>query len=303
MTVPYTKPPTTLDQQVQLLAARGMDVGEEEEAKRLLARVSYYRLSGYWYPFRAHGSEQLRPGTQLSMVHALYSFDRELRLQMMAAIEQYEIALRTQITYHLTNNTRSAMPHNAATVFSDTSRHSTWLAKVREEVERSRELYIDHFKSRYDGFPDVPLWVASETMSLRTLSELYEHMASAPTRVAVAAYFGVNQHILESWNLFLSFVRNLCAHHARLWNKELRIRPAFPRQEPIWDPVRGKDRQQARLFTLLVVLRKVVGAFPFFDSWATKVETLIDPIASQGRNYISMGLPSMDWKTDVLWAR
>lgn len=298
MTVPYTKPPTTLGQQVQMLVERGMVVGDEEEAKRLLARVSYYRLSGYWHPFRTYGSEQLRTGTELSTIHALYTFDRKLRLIVMEAIEQFEIALRTQITYHLTNNAKSGMCHAAASVFSDASRHPAWLVKVRDEVDRSREPYTEHFKQKYSGFPDVPLWVASETMSMRTLSDLYENMASGPTRDAVAAHFGVNQHILESWNRFLSVVRNICAHHARLWNKELGIKPAFPKKEAIWNHVRGGGR----LFTVLVVLRKVVGSFPFFESWATSVEMLVDPWASVPFYSKAMGLPPT-WKTDVLWAR
>lgn len=40
------------DEQIDLLSERGMDVGDRDTARTTLQRVNYYRLSGYWYPFR-----------------------------------------------------------------------------------------------------------------------------------------------------------------------------------------------------------------------------------------------------------
>ena len=42
----------TYARQVEILAGRGMDMGDRESAAATLRRVNYYRLSGYWYPFR-----------------------------------------------------------------------------------------------------------------------------------------------------------------------------------------------------------------------------------------------------------
>lgn len=39
-------------QQIDILRSRGMKFEDEVEARRTLERVSYYRLSGYWYPHR-----------------------------------------------------------------------------------------------------------------------------------------------------------------------------------------------------------------------------------------------------------
>ena len=39
-------------QQLQLLESRGMIVTDNAKALNYLERVGYYRLSGYWYPFR-----------------------------------------------------------------------------------------------------------------------------------------------------------------------------------------------------------------------------------------------------------
>lgn len=45
------KRPATVDEQLGILRARGMCV-DERLARQWLASVSYYRLSGYWYPYR-----------------------------------------------------------------------------------------------------------------------------------------------------------------------------------------------------------------------------------------------------------
>lgn len=64
-----------------------------------LAMANYYRLSGYWYPFRAV-ENTFRPGTAFEQIWRRYTFDRHLRLLVMDALERIEITLRTQFAYH-----------------------------------------------------------------------------------------------------------------------------------------------------------------------------------------------------------
>ena len=45
------KDPTTIDEQIHILSERGMQV-DADLARQWLRSVSYYRLSGYWYPYR-----------------------------------------------------------------------------------------------------------------------------------------------------------------------------------------------------------------------------------------------------------
>lgn len=50
--VEYSKPWLSLDEQVDRLAARGVDVGPRDVAIAQLRAIGYYRLTGYLYPFR-----------------------------------------------------------------------------------------------------------------------------------------------------------------------------------------------------------------------------------------------------------
>jgi len=47
----YLKPSLSPEEQLQLLKERGLIIEDETKALHLLQHISYYRLSGYWYPF------------------------------------------------------------------------------------------------------------------------------------------------------------------------------------------------------------------------------------------------------------
>ena len=93
----YTKPSLTFTEQADQLLSRGMVTADRETLITHLGNVSYYRLSAYWYPFR-EPDETLKPGTTFEMVWRRYTFDRQLRLLVMDAIERVEVAVRTRLT-------------------------------------------------------------------------------------------------------------------------------------------------------------------------------------------------------------
>ena len=95
----YDKPPLTYDQQADLLLRRGLTADRDELVSRLRS-VSYYRLSGYWYPFRL-ADDSFRPGTTFETVWRRYRFDRRLRLLALDAIERVEVRIRTELVYVL----------------------------------------------------------------------------------------------------------------------------------------------------------------------------------------------------------
>ena len=112
--VEYTKPWLSLEQQVERLVSRGVDVGDRDRAAELLKAIGYYRLTGYLYPFRE--SKQYvdddgrartrvlsgyRPGTTLHHVESIIDFDRRLRMLVMDGVERIEVAVRMQVGYVL----------------------------------------------------------------------------------------------------------------------------------------------------------------------------------------------------------
>lgn len=48
----YEKPWLNYRNQLEKLKSRGLAVTDEAKALEYLERIGYYRLSGYWHPFR-----------------------------------------------------------------------------------------------------------------------------------------------------------------------------------------------------------------------------------------------------------
>jgi len=89
----YLKAALSFPDQLAQLQQRGLHVTDPDRALHWLRRVSYYRLSAYFLPFK--NGESFRPGTEFNDVAGLYIFDRKLRLLVLDAIERIEVALRT----------------------------------------------------------------------------------------------------------------------------------------------------------------------------------------------------------------
>jgi abortive infection bacteriophage resistance protein len=91
--------------QVVLLEQRGMDVGDHDDAARVLRRINYYRLSGYCYSFRQRTDEgrgdTFYQGTRLADVVALYEFDARLRTATFSTLAPIELALRALLGHEL----------------------------------------------------------------------------------------------------------------------------------------------------------------------------------------------------------
>jgi abortive infection bacteriophage resistance protein len=98
---------------------------------------------------------------------------------------------------------------------------------LSSNIGHSNDGFIKHFKNTYSD-PWPPVWVIFEILSMRQFSILYSNTAKSPPRKSVADYFGVKETVLTSWLHTLVYVRNICAHYARLWNKDLRVAVKLP---------------------------------------------------------------------------
>jgi abortive infection bacteriophage resistance protein len=225
----FNKPALTVSEQVDLLRQRGMRIEDEQKAEFYLSHLNYYRLAAYWLPFEQnHATHQFQDGTRFSDVLNSYFFDRELRLLVLDAIERIEVSIRTQWAYTLAHK-HGPHSHVNPALYRSAERWEKDLRKLRLEISRSTETYIKHFKHNYsDDFP--PIWAACEVISLGLLSRLYDNIRSANTRNAISASYDLEQSVFGSWLHHLCIIRNICAHHSRLWNREFTVTPKQPKK-------------------------------------------------------------------------
>lgn len=294
----YAKPPLTIDDQVKLLFQRGMD-GDPELMARQLTAVNYYRLSGYWHTFRKP-DDSFKPDTAFDQVWATYVFDRHLRLLVMDAIERIEIAVRSLMAYY------HAHEHGAFAYSEDLSSlpkmspddHKEFLARIAEETERSKETFVEHFQAKYgDSHRYLPVWMVTEVMSFGSVLTFFRN-SSSKVKTAVASEFGMPHKVFESWLLSLNTIRNIVAHHARLWNRVLGLKPIIPRiaDYPDWHtPVKVENK---RVFAILTICRHCLREIAPQSKWMERLETLLARFSTIPTSY--MGIPE-NWKECPIW--
>ncbi len=238
MATAYTKPHLPVPDQVRLLAGRGLVITDPAGAARWLSVVGYYRLSGYWYPYRAPGpggvgrADTFAAGTTFEEVIDLYTFDRRLKLLVLDALERVEIAVRFRVGYTLGRRGPYAHldPDTLDRSFGATAAYTTWRRKVDTAQAASHEDFVEHFRTKYDG--RLPVWVVTEILDFGSLSHLYAGLQRRD-RDEIAHGLGVtdaagrgNGAALVNWLRVLNYLRNTCAHHSRLWNRNLTVQLA-----------------------------------------------------------------------------
>ncbi|HRG15287.1 MAG TPA: Abi family protein [Pseudomonadota bacterium] len=230
----YDKPGLTAEQQIDQLRERGMAFGDVGRATHYLRELNYYRLSGYWLRLEQdHGSHTFKPGAVFEDVLADYVFDRELKLLVLDAVERVEVSIRTRWA-HILGLRHGAHAHLDGTLFKPRSQqwnHPTAVGKLVQGVEQSRERFIRHLRETYDELLP-PIWAAVEVMSLGQISSWFSNLRHAADRNAVAEGYGLDEVLLASFLHHISVVRNICAHHARLWDRGLHLKAQLPRKHP-----------------------------------------------------------------------
>lgn len=304
----FDKAATTIDEQAALLEERGMTAEDWELVKTWLCTVGYYRLSAYWLPFEAPAppsktrSKSFRPKTRFEDIIRLYVFDRRLRLLILEATERIEVALRSRWTYHMAN---SHGPHAHMTPghFVDGWKHTSMLAKLCNQVERSSEVFIEHYRSKYSEPHVPPLWAVSENMSFGEVSKWYQNTADNRLKTAIARELGAPTYsVLEGVLQVLSLVRNIAAHHSRLWNR--RMTKALPRIKSFAADTHTVERSGStevdkRLYNVLVVAARLLLRQTPETSFVARVKELLADL--NPAELEAMGFPS-DWRTRPLWS-
>jgi abortive infection bacteriophage resistance protein len=236
------KPAYTITDQIALLKQRGMIFRDEAQACDRLQNISYYRLKGYWWDMQSDTTLHLfHPGACFEDVLDRYDFDRKLRQILFGGIEQIEIAVRTALIYHLSlacGGLWYLNPElfNRVTVNingASKTAHLWVLNELQKEFARSQEIFIKDHQRRCPGQP-ADAWKMLEVASMGTLSKLYKNLkTNLPERSIIANKMGINSpHVFSGWLESIAYIRNIIAHHSRLWSRTMVKRPGMQLNNP-----------------------------------------------------------------------
>jgi abortive infection bacteriophage resistance protein len=296
----YSKPALDIARQIAQLEARGLIIPDKGKAEHYLTNISYYRLEGYWWPLQNDKvNHTFKPGSLFDTIIDIYDFDRELRLIVMNMVERIEISLRTRLIYSLSLSQGPWWFENIS-VFKDTKRWKNHLEALKKDLDRSNEVFIkEHQKKYYTDQRCPPAWKSLEIISFGLLSKLYENLAShILEKDQIAAVLGVANHTyLHSWLQMIAVVRNIAAHHGRLWNRHLSVSPKLLKKAPL--PWLGDLPQQRNtVYVALCCMKYLLHTISPDNHFSNRLLKLF-------QQYPNIDPPAMgftkNWHTEPLW--
>jgi len=325
----FTKPAINPREQLELLKKRGLTIIDETRSLRFLEAVSFFRLTPYMRPFQTgNGEHQFKVGTKFNQLTRLYDFDRRLRLLVIDAIERTEVAVRAHIANELSSKYGThwylekeqfkkhyqhrrliqTIQEKQQVALEDYTRECLRIEQLKTtnqqtktylKNKRKQESYARHYALTYHQPELMPSWAMLEEISLGELSHLYKGLAKDKDKKNIANGFDLYPPLLESWLHTLTVIRNICAHHARLWNRELGIKPAYPTQKDFnWPSYLDKDHPHTRVAIVFSILHHMMQRVSPNTGWHNRLFSLFDEFSELSLN--KMGLPE-NWKSDRFW--
>ena len=325
----YLKKWLSYIEQYNLLLERGMQFNSysKDKALKKLEFIGYYRLSGYFFAFRKEPSiNEFIEGTQFKDIIELYKFDRKLKLLLLDAIERIEVALRASIAYQVTQ--RDVMFLNNDSNFTlgrkIANRNNRYknkkngklqkdhtvgmlLNNLRKRIneklnKRKSEPAIAHLLSEYK--PPYPLWIVIQIFDFSDLCDLFQ-IIDLDLAKQICTKFGVKTpSVFTSWIQSIRAVRNICAHHSRLVNRNLSISPSIPnvRSDFPWINFWGTAEliDSTKIFSLICIIHHILNFIEASRKWDERLVLLMSEfpkINVQKYNSIEkvMGCPK-EWK-------
>lgn len=295
----FNKPPLSVPDQIRLLQGRGMLIADEARATRVLQHINYYRLRAYWLPFETQPTDAehaFRLGTDFDNVVGLYVFDRKLRVLLLEAIERVEIAMRTHWAQVLAERYGSRA-YLQGQVFQNLAIYEACLQNVDDELRRSKETFVQHYRDKYTQPSRPPIWAISELLTLGQFSKWLGNVKLRNDRQAMAHRLGLDEVVVCAFAHHLTHIRNLCAHHCRVWNRKLTFTMTLPRR-PADLAAQFNVAEDRRIYNTLVMLACCVRTITPDTTWPSRLQTLLS-----GRTPLelkAMGAPQ-DWISRSTW--
>lgn len=217
----------TYDEQIAILISRGIQISssaEKSEAKKALQHYGYYNLiNGYKMPFLETNSSELsddkyKPGTKINEIIALYNFDMRIRRVFFKYILLIETNIKNLIAYSFSQ----AHQHENYLIYTNFNRNlkdsdkliTNLISDIQRQISnRVSDPCIAHYLKQH-GY--IPLWVLNNILTLGTISNFYKVM-NPKERQEISKIFKIQDNELENILMYITPVRNFCAHNNRLY--------------------------------------------------------------------------------------
>ncbi|MES2614538.1 MAG: Abi family protein, partial [Bdellovibrionota bacterium] len=286
----FTKSPLSHPEQVALLKTRGMLFEEGSQAEFSLKHVNYYRLSAYWKIFEikdAFGKTCFQEKTSFKTIINLYNFDKKLRLFLTPLIETFEVSLRSNWAYEISVGLKNSHSYLEFSLYEEKNikKIQENIAQIKQKFVGSEEDFSRHYRNKYKTPELPPTWTICEIFTFGNLMYFYSYL-NGEYRRKISSNYELDESIFLSFLKNFLRVRNICAHHGRLWNTKLNtcsIR--YPKSKVnnnsiLVDSINTKNNEN--IYNTVVFLIHIQNLIEKETSWKKEFIDFIDSAIKNG---------------------
>lgn len=301
----FEKPPLSIEAQIDLLIARGVIIPNRGIAHHYLSYISYYRFCGYAIELEGElidGEKHYCNNTTFEKILDCYIFDRKLRLLVIDAIERIEIAIRTVMINELALKYNDAHWYLNKNLFLPEFKHNDLIQSIKKETrykaqngsvqDKKCERFIKHYYDKYQT-PELPaVWMLAEILPLGSWSMMFANLIDRDNQKLICKHFEINYVVMESWLHTLTYLRNLCAHHSKLWSRNFTLKPL------IANNYRQQLKTNNKFSAQAAILKIFLDVISPDNEWAKHLHDLINehPMIDSKK----MGF-NEKWHLDPFW--
>ena len=304
------KKPLTINDQITRLTSRGLILETQEDRDDLalwLKNVGYYRLSGYWwvyelkYPNVSPRNHLFVSGTTWKQVKHTYIFDQKFRKHMFTGIEKIEVAMKALWAQYLSETYNTSHPHERRNLFKENIyHHNNTYSSLLSSYKSSKEPYAMHYRNKYPELTTPPIWVVTLLLTLGEFLNWLKYLAHTKDKKAILKDFPYTPSDIISILNHLRWVRNVCAHNGRLWNKRTPISFSAPksRKNDLVYSSNSPNKLDTKIYNTILVMSdmlKIIDPnypFTYFIKDMISKNLYINPL--------HMGFPQ-DWESLPYW--
>jgi abortive infection bacteriophage resistance protein len=299
----FHKPAKSPNALLRHLQRKGLDTRKQKtKALQALEFIGYHRLLIYMRPLQ-DPQKRFFATVRFDDILQLYDFDRRLRLVFLDAIDRIEVAFRSAIINTLALD-KACGPHFylEAIHFKNGQAHRDLLKQVLGLRDKGNAA-LKHYYDTYNTPSLPPVWTLLEAMTIGQLSCLFSEL-HLDHRKTVAAKFGYDESVLSTWLQSLTILRNVCAHHGRLWNAS--ITAGAPKYARALNAEFPPHSDRGRIFARAVVVQALLAKIDPTSDWKYRFKQLMTSVpltalTKAGRSTADLGLVA-GWENRQFWS-
>lgn len=214
---------TTVDEQIDILLSRGLQISNTKFAKEKLQNINYYNIiNAYKNPF-LKSSDLFKKDVTFNELYSVYVFDNELRNLFLKYVLILENELKSHIAYEFANYESDCVKKISS--YGERSRYdyttkkkqlasNKIIEKIDEKViKKGSNEMIKHYKAK----GTIPIWVIVNILSFGETRVLYSNLNSNLQNKISKCYENLTTKQLNSILSVVNMYRNEAAHGHRFF--------------------------------------------------------------------------------------